>query len=337
MNFVVVKGTQANAFSVPGGWVYVNEALLKNAGNETELANVVGHETGHIVSGHVMDRLHKAQTLNTILSIASIFVHTQGAANTFNLAQFAAGYGFLNFSRQQEYQADHEGVILASKAGYNPWGMIWFFQKLEKLYGDSGFEQYVQDHPSTKDRIARIESFFQSDPTEFARWSSTLDRHAGSAALIWFRRATHAQGRVIRRKDVNNKTGGLLGRLFRLYLVLLDFDGRALLFELGLDRRGFVLGDAGLHRFGSAFDQVFGFLEAKPETTSRTTLMTLIFFSPALMRCTSNSVFASAPARGRAACGRCGDHATGAAAETPNLSSSVLTSSCSSSTVSLSI
>lgn len=173
MNFVVVKGNQANAFSVPGGWVYVNEALLKNAGNETELANVVGHETGHIVLGHVMDRLHKAQTLNTILSIASIFVHTQGATNTFNLAQFAAGYGFLNFSRQQEYQADHEGVILASKAGYNPWGMIWFFQKLEKLYGDSGFEQYVQDHPSTKDRIARIESFFQSDPTEFARWSST--------------------------------------------------------------------------------------------------------------------------------------------------------------------
>jgi beta-barrel assembly-enhancing protease len=179
MNFVVVKGTQANAFSVPGGWVYVNEALLKNAGNETELANVVGHETGHIVLGHVMDRLHKAQTLNTILSIASIFIHTQGAANTFNLAQFAAGYGFLNFSRQQEYQADHEGVILASKAGYNPWGMIWFFQKLEKLYGDTGFEQYVQDHPSIKDRIARIESFFRSDPTEFARWSSTLTATPG--------------------------------------------------------------------------------------------------------------------------------------------------------------
>jgi beta-barrel assembly-enhancing protease len=172
MTFVVVKGTQANAFSVPGGWVYVNEALLKNAGNEAELANVVGHETGHIVLGHVMDRLRKAQTMNTILGIASIFVHTQGAANTFNLAQFVAGYGFLNFSRQQEYQADHEGVILASKAGYDPWAMIWFFQKLEKLYGDSGFEQYVQDHPSTKDRITRIESFFQSDPAQFARWSS---------------------------------------------------------------------------------------------------------------------------------------------------------------------
>ena len=179
MNFVIVRGDKANAFSVPGGWVYVNEALLRHAGNEAELANVVGHETGHIVLGHVMNRIHKAQTLNILFTIASLFVHTQGAANTFNLAQFAAGYGFLNFDRQQEYQADHEGVILAGRAGYNPWGMVWFFQKLEKLYGDAGFEAFVQDHPATKERIARIESFFKSDPTQFARWSSQMISSAG--------------------------------------------------------------------------------------------------------------------------------------------------------------
>ena len=172
MNLVVVKGTSANAFSVPGGWVYVNEALLRNAENEAELASVVGHETGHIVLGHVMNRVRQAQNLNIAFGIASLFIHTAGAANTFNVAEMLASYEFLNFDRQQEYQADHEGVILASRAGYNPWGMIWFFQKLEKLYGDTGFEQYVQDHPSTKDRIARIESFFHSDPAQFARWSS---------------------------------------------------------------------------------------------------------------------------------------------------------------------
>ena len=179
MNFVIVKGTQANAFSVPGGWVYVNEALLKNAGNETELASVVGHETGHIVLGHVMNRVRQAQNVNIALAIMSIFVHSQGAANTFTFAQLLANYGFLNFSRQQEYQADHEGVILAGRAGYNPWGMVWFFNKLEKLYGNSGFEQYVQDHPSTKDRVARIEQFFQSDPAQFARWSSQRTAEAG--------------------------------------------------------------------------------------------------------------------------------------------------------------
>ncbi len=169
-NFIIVKGAQANAFSVPGGNVYVNEALLKAAGNDDELANVLGHETGHIILGHVMDRVKKAQRLNLLFGIASIFVHTQGQATVFNLAQFGANYGFLNFDRQQEYQADHEGVILASKAGYNPWGTIWFFRTLNKLYGNAGFEQYVQDHPATNDRIARLEQFFRSDPARFAQY-----------------------------------------------------------------------------------------------------------------------------------------------------------------------
>ncbi len=176
MTFVIVKGAQANAFSVPGGWVYVNEGLLSNAQNQEELASVLAHETGHIVLGHVMNRIHQAQTANIIGSILSVFVRSQGAATLLNLA---GNYAFLNFSRQQEYQADHEGTILASKAGYNPWGMIWFFQKLQKLYGDTGFEQYVQDHPSTKDRIARIEGFFHSDPMTFAHWSQQMTVSSG--------------------------------------------------------------------------------------------------------------------------------------------------------------
>jgi predicted Zn-dependent protease len=171
-NFVIVKGAQPNAFSTPGGWVYVNEALLRNAANNDELANVLGHETGHIVLGHVMNRLKQAQNLNVLLSIGSLFVHGQGAENAFALVKAGAGYGFLNFSRQQEYQADHEGVILAGKAQYNPHGMIWFFQTLSKLAGNSlGFEQYVQDHPATPDRIARLQSFFASDPAQFKRWN----------------------------------------------------------------------------------------------------------------------------------------------------------------------
>jgi predicted Zn-dependent protease len=170
MNFIVVKGTDANAFSVPGGNIYVTEALLKDAENEEELANVLGHETGHLVLGHVMDRLHKAQTANVIGTILSIFIRNATTASMVNLL---GNYAFLNYSRSQEYQADHEGVILANKANYNPWGMIWFFQKLQKLYGNAGFEQYVQDHPSTDDRITRIEAFFNSDPSQFSRWQNT--------------------------------------------------------------------------------------------------------------------------------------------------------------------
>jgi beta-barrel assembly-enhancing protease len=169
MNFIIVKDKSANAFSVPGGNIYVTDTLLRDVENEEELANVLGHETGHLVLGHVMDRVHKAQTANIIGTILSVFIRNQTTATMVNLL---GNYAFLNFSRAQEYQADHEGVILASKANYNPWGMIWFFQKLEKLYGNAGFEQYVQDHPATNDRIARIEQFFNSDPAQFGKWQN---------------------------------------------------------------------------------------------------------------------------------------------------------------------
>jgi predicted Zn-dependent protease len=180
-NFIIVKGTQPNAFSTPGGWVYVNETLLTMAADEDELANVVGHETGHIVLGHVMNRLKQAQNLDLLLTLGGLFVHSQAAANVYAVARLGATYGFLNFSRQQEYQADHEGVILAAKAAYNPWGMIWFFRTLSRTSGSSaGFEQYVQDHPATPDRIKRLEAFFASDPARFGKWK---DRKPAATGL----------------------------------------------------------------------------------------------------------------------------------------------------------
>ncbi|MBC5823338.1 MAG: M48 family metalloprotease [Candidatus Eremiobacteraeota bacterium] len=178
LNFIIVKGNQANAFSVPGGNIYVNEALLHTAANQDELAGVLGHETGHLELGHVMDRLRKAQQYNLIGGILGIFVHSQMQATLLN---FLANYSFLNFNRAQEYQADHEGAILASRAGYNPWGEIWFFRKLDKLYGNAGFEQYVQDHPSGTDRIARLQSFFQSNPSQFSRWHDLMPSGKGLA------------------------------------------------------------------------------------------------------------------------------------------------------------
>jgi predicted Zn-dependent protease len=59
--------------------------------------------------------------------------------------------------------------------------MVWFFQKLQKLYGNAGFEQYVQDHPSTDDRISHIEAFFNSDPSQFGRWQNTKTVTSGLA------------------------------------------------------------------------------------------------------------------------------------------------------------
>ena len=174
MNFVIMKGNGVNAFSAPGGNVYVTEGLLRTVDNADELAAVLGHETGHLVLGHVVAAMKTQKKISAVSQFMQRLIHNQGSQNTATVAGIVGNYGFLNFSRDQEYAADQEGVELAAKAGYNPYGTLWFFQEVSQLYGDAGYEQYVQQHPSTKDRTSRVERYIKSDPKKFGRASPTL-------------------------------------------------------------------------------------------------------------------------------------------------------------------
>ena len=173
--FYVVRGNEVNAFSAPGGYIFVDEGLLRTIDNRDELANVLGHETAHLALGHVDAKRTTEKRKNLILNFGKMFARqgSQGAQNTFDTASKVGNYTFLNFTRQQEYAADELGAQLAAKAGYNPWGSVWFFQQLERLVGDAGYEQYTQQHPSTADRIAKISAFLRAHPAQYRRWHNT--------------------------------------------------------------------------------------------------------------------------------------------------------------------
>lgn len=174
--FYVVRGNDINAFSAPGGYVFVNEGLLRTLNNVDELANVLGHETAHLVLGHVQAKTQQEHRKRVLFGLGKIVADkgSQRSQNTFDAATKVGNYTFLNFTRQQEYAADELGAKLAANAGYNPWGTVWFFQQLERLVGDAGYEQYTQQHPSTADRIGKVEHFLHDNPSAYARWHNRL-------------------------------------------------------------------------------------------------------------------------------------------------------------------
>ena len=152
--YVIDDKKTKNAFSIPGGYVYIFKGLLDIL-NDNELAYVIAHEVGHIVARHAMKQMEKA-TGATLAAIASIFVRTNNpdvvAGVSLAMAQLMSGY-----SQECEFEADSLAVKEAKLAGYDPKAGI---NALEKLYKESKKEtgpiNYFRSHPYTAERLRNI-------------------------------------------------------------------------------------------------------------------------------------------------------------------------------------
>jgi predicted Zn-dependent protease len=147
---------EPNAFALPGGYMFVNAGTILLADDESELAGVMAHEIGHVAACHAA----RGATRGNIAGLAMIpvVIITGGLAGIG--AREAANYGipavFNKFSRNFEAQADYLGVQYIYKAGYDPNGMISFFEKVRAMEKKRpGFAMKYGDHPQTPDRIAK--------------------------------------------------------------------------------------------------------------------------------------------------------------------------------------
>lgn len=161
--FVIDDAKTANAFVLPGGKVFVYTGILKYMSNEDELAAVVAHEVGHALARHGAERMSSGQLVNMGGQLLQVGLGAKGvsAANT-NAALQAFGMAsqlgvILPYSRTQEYEADHIGLVLAAKAGYNPAAALTFWQKfIQQDKGKQRSPEYFSTHPDPTNRIARI-------------------------------------------------------------------------------------------------------------------------------------------------------------------------------------
>jgi Zn-dependent protease with chaperone function len=156
----VVNASDINAFSLPGGYMYVNRGLIESARSESELAGVLAHEMAHVALRHGTHQASKAYMAQAGLGILGGLLGRGG--NPSQIFQVIGGLGmnalFMKFSRDMEYQADTVGAQIMARAGYDPRAMADFFQVLrnEQRSNPSRLAQFFSDHPAPADRETRI-------------------------------------------------------------------------------------------------------------------------------------------------------------------------------------
>ena len=148
-----------NAFATPGGYLYVYSGLILTASNEAELAGVMAHETGHVVARHAARQMVDAYGLQAITALA--LGKNPGLLASLGAAVGSKGFMLAN-SRSDETEADEYGARYAAAAGYDPHGLVTFFDKLRKQEGNSPrLLAILSDHPATPDRIDHVNAYIR--------------------------------------------------------------------------------------------------------------------------------------------------------------------------------
>lgn len=165
-HFHVLRIPGINAFAAPAGVVGINAGLILAAESEHEVAGVVAHEIAHVTQNHLARSMEEAQRVSLPLMLATLGAVLAGSAAggmSGEAAQgiMATGMGLaqqaqINYTRQNEIEADRIGISLMARAGYDTQGMTDFFNTLNRASRaqGSGPPEYLRTHPLTVNRVA---------------------------------------------------------------------------------------------------------------------------------------------------------------------------------------
>jgi predicted Zn-dependent protease len=169
--FFVVDAAEVNAFSLPGGYIYVNRGLIERTDRMDELAGVLGHEIEHVVRRHSVKQMEQMQGANIGVTLACVLTNVcnSGLAQAgINVAGTAV---FAKFSRGDEAQADAGAVTNTVRAGISPNGVVTMFQKLiaERKSRPGAVDAFFATHPGDEERIVAVQAQINKIPASTIR------------------------------------------------------------------------------------------------------------------------------------------------------------------------
>jgi predicted Zn-dependent protease len=163
-NFFVIRDNAINAFALPGGYVGVHSGLLLETRNESELAGVLAHEVAHVTQRHIargIEAQGRANLLSSAAVLAAILLGVGGVGGDATMGAITAAQNMavqsrINFTRENEYEADRIGIGVLANAGFDPNAMPAFFDTMFRRtqLGPDRVPELLRTHPVTSARIA---------------------------------------------------------------------------------------------------------------------------------------------------------------------------------------
>ncbi|MCD6540187.1 MAG: M48 family metalloprotease [Candidatus Omnitrophica bacterium] len=155
--FYIIDKDEKNAFSIPGGYVYIFKGLLDILDNDSQIAFVLGHEIGHIVARHSIKRLQASLGYNFLI-LASSQIKASGNISQIQGISLILATILSGYSQEDEFLADSLALKYLQRAGFPPQAGIEVLKKLEQAQEKEPLREiaYFRSHPFVSQRIKRI-------------------------------------------------------------------------------------------------------------------------------------------------------------------------------------
>lgn len=157
--FGILESSDVNAFATPGGTIFITRGLLQKLNSESELAGVLAHEMVHVLRKHHLAALQKEARIGIASDLAGeALKNTNNAAILDKAIKAGTEVYARGLDKNDEFEADRMGIVIATRAGYDPYGLPAVLQMLDASNAqDSSLALMFKTHPAPRDRLSLLD------------------------------------------------------------------------------------------------------------------------------------------------------------------------------------
>ncbi len=183
--FGVLDTTDLNAFATPGGTIFVTKGLLMNLSNESELAGVLAHEMVHVLSKHHLAALQKSARMDLATDLASEALKDKAGPILDKAVKAGTEVYARGLDKSDEFEADRKGIIIATRAGYDPYGLPAVLQMLDAANAqDSSLALMFKTHPAPRARLNLLDKIMADNFDNYSAPVQTDKRFLAALAQV---------------------------------------------------------------------------------------------------------------------------------------------------------